>query len=298
MRISCSLPPRWLSAVVIFVKTDLIRSSEISCRSINRSDQPVPSCSGRDFLRDRELILRGKMKYYTIHPMMVGARETDQGIMTYLRGYGHNIWMGIYAFLIKGAEENILVDTGLEQFMVPDHIRTEFGVEVLEFEEALARHGLTPESIDILIHTHLHNDHCENDYKCTNARIIVQKAEYEFFLNPHPIEYRMIPDLLEGLDIELVEGDLRLMDGIDLYLTPGHTPGGQSIAVRTEKGVAVIPGFCCNSKNFPSSGPAVTPGVHTDAIAAFASAQKVREMADILIPLHDMSLGRMKKIPE
>ncbi len=236
------------------------------------------------------------MREYTIYPLTIGARETDQGIMTYLRGYGKSIWMGIYSFLIKGAEQNILVDTGLDQFVVPDHILAEYP-NILEFEEALAQYDLSPESIDIIIHTHLHNDHCENDYRCTNAKIIVQKAEYDFFLNPHPIDYRYFPDLLEGLDVETVEGDFHLMDGIDLYLTPGHTPGGQSIAVRTGAGLAVIPGFCCNSKNFPSDGPAVAPGVHTDAIAGYESAQRVRRMADILIPLHDMAVGKMKKIP-
>lgn len=238
------------------------------------------------------------MRQYTIHPLMVGARETDQGIMTYLRGYGKTIWMGIYAFLIKGAKENILVDTGLDQFVVPDRVSTELGIEALEFETALEVHGLSPEAVDIIIHTHLHNDHCENDYKCPNARIIVQKAEYDFFLNPHPIDYRMFPDLLEGLNVETVEGDFELMEGINLYLTPGHTPGGQSVAVRTSAGLALIPGFCCNEKNFPSDGPAVAPGVHTDAISGYESAQKVRTMADILLPLHDISLGRRRSIPD
>ncbi len=237
------------------------------------------------------------MRQYTIHPLLIGARETDQGIMTYLRGYGKTIWMGIYAFLIKGAKENILVDTGLDQFVVPENVRTELGIEPLEFEDALASHGLTPESVDIIIHTHLHNDHCENDYKCPNARIIVQKAEYEFMLNPHPIEYRCFPDMLDGLDVETVEGDYELMDGINLYLTPGHTPGGQSVAVRTAGGLVVIPGFCCNEKNFPNDGPAVTPGVHTDAIAGFESAQRVREIADIILPLHDITLAKKKQIP-
>jgi hypothetical protein len=30
---------------------------------------------------------------------------------------------------------------------------------------------------------------------------------------------------------------------------------------------------------------------------AYDSAQKVKEMADILIPLHDLSIGRVKSIP-
>jgi len=209
------------------------------------------------------------MKEYIIHPLVIGANETDQGIMTYLRGYGKRIWIPIYVFLLEGAEENILVDTGLEQFVVPEHVGREHGLKIQEFEEALEDHGLRPEDIDVIIHTHLHNDHCENDYKCPRAKIIVQKAEYDFFLNPHPIDHRYYPDLLDGLSIEIVEGD----------------------------GRAIITGFCCNAMNFPPNAPAVPSGVHTDAIAAFESARKIREMADILIPLHDLSVGKIGRIP-
>lgn len=238
------------------------------------------------------------MKEYVIHPLVVGANETDQGVMTYLRGYGKRIWIPIYVFVVEGGDEKILVDTGLEQFVVPDHVGEQYGFEILEFEDALQSVGLNPEDIDVIIHTHLHNDHCENDYKCSNARIIVQKDEYDFFRNPHPLDHRYYPDLLDGLDVQTVEGDVPFREGIDLILTPGHTPGGQSIAINTSAGRAVITGFCCNDQNFPTSAPAVPPGVHTDALAAYDSVQKIREMADILIPLHDLSIGRRKRIPE
>lgn len=237
------------------------------------------------------------MKQYTIYPLVVGANETDQGIMTYLRGYGKRIWIPIYVFLVDAGDEKILVDTGLEQFVVPEHVGADYGLEILEFEDALQSVGLRPENIDLIIHTHLHNDHCENDYKCPQAKIVVQKTEYDFFLNPHPIDHRYYPDLLDGLDVELVEGDVAIRDGIELTLTPGHTPGGQSVSIHTSAGRAVITGFCCNDMNFPATGSVVPPGVHTDAIAAYESAKKIREMADILIPLHDLSIGRQKRIP-
>ncbi len=48
------------------------------------------------------------------------------------------------------------------------------------FEQGLAMWGLKPENIDIVIHTHLHNDHCENDYKCVNADIIIPLHEPEY----------------------------------------------------------------------------------------------------------------------
>ncbi len=51
-------------------------------------------------------------------------------------------------------------------------------------------------------------------------------------------------------------------------------------------------------KNFPQVGPVVAPGVHIDAREAYDSIQKIRQMADILIPLHDIEIGRKTMIPE
>jgi glyoxylase-like metal-dependent hydrolase (beta-lactamase superfamily II) len=238
------------------------------------------------------------MRQYVIHPLVVGANETDQGVMTYLKGYGKRIYLPIYVFYLEGGPAKILVDTGLEQFMVPEGMEEQYGFKVLEFEDALAVYGLKPEDIDIIIHTHLHNDHCENDYKCANARVYVQKREYEFFLDPHPLDHRYFPDLLDDVEVVQVDGDQEIVEGVQVLLTPGHTVGGQSIVVNTAKGKAVITGFCCNDQNFPDSGQIVAPGVHINAIDAYESARKVKEVADILLPLHDLAIGKRASIPE
>jgi glyoxylase-like metal-dependent hydrolase (beta-lactamase superfamily II) len=234
---------------------------------------------------------------YTIHPLAVGINETDQGVMTYLRDYGNRIYLPIYVFYIRGGEKNILVDTGLEQFVVPEGAEEQCGFKIFEFEEALATLNLKPDDIDVIIHTHLHNDHCENDYLCTNADVYVQRKEYEFMQNPHPVDHRYYADVLDGCNVVEIEGDARILDGIEVILSPGHSVGGQSVAVNTAKGRAVITGFCCNGKNFPAAGPAVAPGVHIDLTEAYDSIQKIKETADILIPLHDLAIGRMNTIP-
>jgi len=234
---------------------------------------------------------------YIIHPLVVGINETDQGVMTYLRDYGKRIYLPIYVFYLEGGDRNILVDTGLEQFVVPDGAKAQCGFEILEFEDALASVGLKPADVDIIIHTHLHNDHCENDYKCPQARVYVQKSEYEFMQHPHPVDHRYYPDVLDENEIVTVDGDAGILEGIDVILSPGHTVGGQSVAVNTAEGLAVITGFCCNDKNFPATGPAIAPGVHIDVTEAYDSIQKIRKMADILIPLHDLAIGRRKTIP-
>ena len=239
----------------------------------------------------------GNMQEYTIYPLAVGINETDQGVMTYLRDYGKRIYLPIYAFYLKGGSQHILIDTGLEQFMVPDGAEKQCGFKIMEFEEALGTLNLKPEDIDIIIHTHLHNDHCENDYKCTNADVYVQQIEYEFLKNPHPVDHRYYPDILDDMNVIQVAGDANIADGIDVILSPGHTVGGQSVAVNTSKGRAIITGFCCNDKNFPSTGPAIAPGVHINLADAYDSIQKIQQMADILIPLHDLSIGTRKTIP-
>ena len=178
------------------------------------------------------------MQTYTIYPVVVGINETDQGVMTYLRDYGKRIYLPIYVFYIKGGDKNILVDTGLEQFVVPEGVEEQLGFQVLEFEDALATLNLKPEDIDIIIHTHLHNDHCENDFKCTKAQVYVQKTEFDFLQDPHPLDHRYYPDVLDDVKVVEVEGDTTIVDGIDVIFTPGHTLGGQSVAVNTSEGMS------------------------------------------------------------
>ncbi|PIU30713.1 MAG: hypothetical protein COT06_12105 [Syntrophobacteraceae bacterium CG07_land_8_20_14_0_80_61_8] len=70
------------------------------------------------------------------------------------------------------------------------------------------------------------------------------------------------------------------------------------MAVNTRAGRAIITGFCCNDKNFPASGTAVASGVHIDVRDAYDSIQKIRDLADIVIPIHDLAVGAKKRIPE
>jgi N-acyl homoserine lactone hydrolase len=238
------------------------------------------------------------MAVYTIRPLAVGFNETDQGIMTYQRHYGKRIILPIYAFAILGGDKKILVDTGLEDFVAPDDLEELTGFPVQPFEEALDQIGWTPDDVDIIIHTHLHNDHCENDNMCSNAMVYVQKAELDFCNNPHPIDHRYYPDVLDGVNIKTLEGDSEIMEGIRVLFTPGHTPGGQSVVVDTEKGKAVITGLCCNAENFLAGGGVVCPGVHINAIEAYESMKKIVDAADIIIPIHDLEVGKKKSIPE
>ena len=230
---------------------------------------------------------------YEITPLLVGIRRVDQGIMTYQQKYGRRIWLPMWSFLIRGDKRNILVDTGLDDFMVPPEFKEETGLEALYLEDALKKEGLTPHAIDTVVITHLHDDHCGNNLIFSNATFYIQKKEMEFCRNPHPLDYRYEPDFIDKLNIKEVDGDYDLAPGIELILTPGHTPGAQTVRVMTKNGAYIIPGFCCNKENFPSFGPAVCPGVHCDAYQAYDTAQRVKNMEGTILPLHELDVHNM-----
>lgn len=231
---------------------------------------------------------------YKITPILCGIRETDQGVMTYLKNYGKRIWLPMWAFLVQGEGRNILIDTGLDDFIVPEEFTKQTGLTAKYLDEALAEIGLSPDDITMVINTHLHDDHCANNPMFEKAKFFVQARELEFAKNPHPLDHRFEPAFFEDCNFELMDGDQEIVPGINVIFTPGHTPGSQSVLVDTEKGPVVITGFCCNMENFPSAGPAVTPGVHTDALAAYDSAQKIKALKAAIIPCHALEAAEMK----
>ena len=247
------------------------------------------------------------MQQYTIHPLVVGINETDQGVMTYLRDYGKRIYLPIYVFYLKGGDKHILVDTGLEQFMVPEGAEKECGFKILEFEAALDTLDLKPEDIDIIIHTHLHNDHCENDYKCTNAGFYIHEQELRTISNPHPLDYRYVEDFIfeirEAGRIKVVKEDQELFPGISVMHTPAHTPGGMTVFIDTAKGKTAITGFCVIRENFEPpiritamEMEVIPPGTNINSYDAYNIMLKVRNMADFIIPLHEPEFAAVESI--
>lgn len=235
---------------------------------------------------------------YTIHPIVAGSKRFDKGFMTYQQGMGTPYVIPIYAWLILGGDKPVLVDTGeITPTVTAD--REEFlGGKIETIEQGLGRFGLTPADIPIVLHTHLHRDHCENDFKFENATFYVHAKELEIVHDPHPLDYRYqedyILDVEENGQIVALTEDTEVAPGITLFHTPAHTEGTMSVAVNTAKGKAVITGFCCIMENFfpPKEVKGlgmevIPPSTCTDLKLAYDVTLKVRDMADILIPIHE-----------
>ena len=239
----------------------------------------------------------------------MGTKIFDKSMMTYQYGQGQTYTIPIYSWYIEGGHKNILVDTGEMHPIQSENREASINGKIYTFEEGLAKWSLKPEDIDIVIHTHLHNDHCENDYKCTKADIFVHEKELISIHDPHPLDYRYLEDFIEDVEdngqIRPIRQDMEIVPGISVMHTPVHTPGGMTVFIDTDKGTAAITGFCVIDENFDPpieiramEMDVIPPGTHVNTYDAYDIMLKVKQMADLIIPLHEPRFASIETLPE
>jgi len=109
----------------------------------------------------------------------------------------------------------------------------------------------------------------------------------------------------EAGQIKTLTGDEEILPGIRVIHTPAHTEGGLTVLIDTSQGKAAITGFCIIMENFypPKEITAmemdvIPPGTHVNVYEAYDIVLKVRDMADILLPLHEPKFASIDTIPE
>lgn len=196
------------------------------------------------------------MKNFTITALYYGQMTLS------VAAFGHpeaekTLDIPILGFLLRNGEQNILIDSGMReeyfQQMAIGDVNPIGSREI--FLKALADEGLTPGDIDTVIYTHLHYDHVGNMELMPNAVTYIQKREYENLMHPLPFQVQRMDyfeDTIRQLktlkNVIFLDGDITLANGIELFVTPGHSPGSQSIVVPTAKGKYVLCGDIPSTK--------------------------------------------------
>ena len=243
------------------------------------------------------------MTTYTIRPIALseGLREGSQ--FTYRMNFGTTLKTASYIWYIDGSQPKTIVDAGATAAMFME--RGSRQKDYISVEDGLKKLGLKPEDIESVIVSHLHWDHIALAHLFKKAKFIVQKRELDYARNPHPIDAGGYDSsMFEGLDFEVIDGEKEIMPGVTVFLSPGHTPGGQSVEINTTAGKAIITGFCYVFSNFTQNetmkrrGWEVTvPLAHQDVRDIYDSVIKAKRRADILIGLHDTAFVDKETIP-
>jgi N-acyl homoserine lactone hydrolase len=147
----------------------------------------------------------------------------------------------VMGYLIRHRGGLLLFDTGfgfgnaeLDERYHPRPVR---------IADALRSVGVELGEIDAVANCHLHADHAGQNWTFPGIPIFVQAAEWQI---AHTTDHT----ILEWIDFDdaryhLLDGDHAVSDDITIISTPGHTPGHQSLAVRTPDGLVVLAGQAC-----------------------------------------------------
>ena len=177
----------------------------------------------------------------TVRPLECGWLSADLGVM--IAGRSGAWRLPVAVFLVEHPQGLVLFDTGLHPELATSSARLRsvadlFTPEVTEAEVVSSRLraiGVDPTDIAVVVTSHLHFDHCGGHSLIPNARIVVQRWEWDAAHDEASIEFGGYnPDDFElGHDVQLLDGDHDLFDDGTLRLvrTDGHTAGHQSLVV-------------------------------------------------------------------
>ncbi|MBS46101.1 MAG: hypothetical protein CMH83_23570 [Nocardioides sp.] len=172
-------------------------------------------------------------------------------------------WLPVHAVVVRHAEGVLLFDTGQSPDSLTDpgyypgglvgwayRRQAEFRIGPGDrLEAALASVGLTPDDVDTVVVSHLHQDHAGNLPLLPRARVVLAEAECALLetkepsahgvLHQHvappgtrlePVTFAPLPD--DALAPFTTGHDLYGDGTFVLLPTPGHTPGSSSLLVR------------------------------------------------------------------
>lgn len=172
----------------------------------------------------------------------------------FLAGEAGEVKAPVTAYLIDHPKGLVLFDTGLGTRFVREagtdrtsFIDLEQGSTMAERLKAI---HIDPVDIRWIIVSHLHTDHAGGNAQFPNATIIVQEVEYEFAKSKADDQLYCLDEFETGQPLKKLRGEYDVFnDGtVVVFPTPGHTPGHQSVCIRTDRGEIVLTGDCCNMR--------------------------------------------------
>ncbi len=203
--------------------------------------------------------------------------------------------IAMMVWVLKGAGRVVLVDAGFHRQKFLDEWKP---ADFTRPSDALAPLGIAPRDVTDIIVTHIHWDHMDGLDLFPNARVWIQRAEYEYYVGDDgsarhraidPDDAKMLADLKAAGRVELVDGDGReVMPGVTAYTGGRHTYASQYLGVRTAAGTVVVASDNCYLYENLEKHAAIAQTL--DAASNLAALDRMAWIASsprLIVPGHD-----------
>ena len=166
--------------------------------------------------------------------------------------------MALRCLLVRTPQATVLVDAGMGDKVTREMAEQQsFRLEQPDggLVADLARHGVSPDEVDLVVLTHLHMDHCGSSTRILDGQLVptfprahywVQRREWD---DAHHLNERTRATYLSANfdpieasgQLCLLDGDANITRGVRVAVAPGHTAGMQAIIVEPPgSGQAVV----------------------------------------------------------
>lgn len=158
----------------------------------------------------------------------------------------NQIPLALNCLLMESDGKTVLIETGQGNKDFEQTRRRGWEPDHGKLLDDLARNGVQPADVDIVINTHLHNDHTgwntvsngDGDLAVTfpNARYYIQRCEWEDAMQPNErtratyLPENLLPVEAAG-QIEFIDGETQVTSDITVIETPGHTAAHASVVI-------------------------------------------------------------------
>lgn len=169
-----------------------------------------------------------------------GTLMLDKSFATWNHNHGVEFRFPVFAIFVDHPDAKIMIDTGFDKAWVERKLPFEKPEQRDDqtIQAQLAKIGVTPDQIDIVVNSHLHFDHCSGNKLFPRAKFIFSKSELRHSYVPDPWERLgydpelvVLPDMKMEL-LEIGDYEYEVASGVSLIHTPGHSHGHLSVIVR------------------------------------------------------------------
>ncbi|MEU6067471.1 MULTISPECIES: MBL fold metallo-hydrolase [Streptomyces] len=170
------------------------------------------------------------------------------------------VHVAMQTWLLRSGGRTILIDTGVGNDKIRPAVEAWDHLQ-LDYLGNLARAGVRPEDVDLVVNTHLHVDHVGWNTRLVdgswvptfpNATYLMPKPDFEFWnpannpdiaggVNEHVFEDSVAPVLAAG-QVQLWETSHPLDAHLRLEAAPGHTPGSSVVKLHSGSDRALFAG--------------------------------------------------------